>query len=236
MLHLVDLERGEAHCWIESAAQLPVYVACVPFATLLAWWLGARRRPLLHAACVGTDQGGVLVVGDSGAGKSNVALACLVAGLRYVGDDCCAVVAQPEPLAYGIYCTAKLKGRADLARLPELSMLFQERPGPGPTKLVANLRSAWGEALVESMPIRALLLPRIGGKGPAQLEPVRATEALRALAPSSVHQLPGAARLAWPTMLELVQRLPAYRLHLGDQPDTLPLTIRALVQDAGRLV
>src|SRR5262249_25122447 len=51
--------------------------------------LAARAQGLvpLHAACVGERGRGVLLVGDSGAGKTTAALHCLLQGLEFVSED-----------------------------------------------------------------------------------------------------------------------------------------------------
>jgi hypothetical protein len=46
----------------------------------------------MHAACVGKDGRGVLLVGDSGAGKSSLAYACARRGWTYVSDDASSLV------------------------------------------------------------------------------------------------------------------------------------------------
>jgi HPr Serine kinase C-terminal domain len=49
--------------------------------------LDARHLVAVHAACVIKDGHGVLLVGDSGAGKSSLAYACMRRGWTYVSDD-----------------------------------------------------------------------------------------------------------------------------------------------------
>jgi len=47
----------------------------------------AQRLVPLHAACVGLGDRGVLLMGDSGAGKSTVALQCLESGFDFLAED-----------------------------------------------------------------------------------------------------------------------------------------------------
>jgi hypothetical protein len=42
----------------------------------------------VHAACVALDGSGVLLAGESGAGKSSLAYACARSGWTYISDDC----------------------------------------------------------------------------------------------------------------------------------------------------
>jgi hypothetical protein len=65
--------------------------------------LAGRAQGLvpLHAACVGLNGRGLLLVGDTGAGKSTVALHCLLHGLDFLSED--SVFVLPEAmLATGV--------------------------------------------------------------------------------------------------------------------------------------
>src|SRR5258708_6306038 len=47
----------------------------------------AQRLVPMHAACVGLDGRGILLMGPSGSGKSTVALHCLLAGFDFLSED-----------------------------------------------------------------------------------------------------------------------------------------------------
>ena len=79
--------------------------------TLFHWLMELYGRQLIHAAAVGTDIGGALIVGKGGVGKSTTSLASLAAGLRFVGDDYVIVGFDPHPTAWSLYCTAKVSPR-----------------------------------------------------------------------------------------------------------------------------
>jgi hypothetical protein len=51
--------------------------------------LGSRAQRLvpLHAACIGHDGRGILLMGPSGSGKSTVALQCLLEGVDFLSED-----------------------------------------------------------------------------------------------------------------------------------------------------
>lgn len=91
-------EQGAAVIGI-SPAQL-----CFPYHTryelieFAVFTLAARAQKLvpLHGACVSQRGRGVLLVGDSGAGKTTAALHCLLEGLDFVSED--SVFVAPETL------------------------------------------------------------------------------------------------------------------------------------------
>jgi len=54
--------------------------------------LDTKHLATVHAACVGRNECGVLLVGESGAGKSSFAYACSRRGWTYVSDDASSLV------------------------------------------------------------------------------------------------------------------------------------------------
>ena len=74
---------------IMSAAALshPGYVRQVFLDCAAACQIGTAYTTPIHAACVALGGAGVLLCGDSGAGKSSLAYACARAGWEYVTDD-----------------------------------------------------------------------------------------------------------------------------------------------------
>jgi hypothetical protein len=50
--------------------------------------IATRYGTPIHAGCVSLDGRGVLLCGDSGAGKSSLSYACARAGWSYIADDC----------------------------------------------------------------------------------------------------------------------------------------------------
>src|SRR6187401_1097705 len=57
----------------------------------------SRRMLSLHAACLGAGNRCVMLLGDSGAGKSTACAAALVAGLAFVAED--SVMVDPRAMA-----------------------------------------------------------------------------------------------------------------------------------------
>src|SRR4029077_4802081 len=93
-----------------------------PIRAILSWFMREHNRQLIHAAAVGNSDGGVLLIGRSGAGKSNTALCCLASDLQYAADDFCAVSVGSEPHVYSLYCTGKTH-EVDWTRHPFLAAL-----------------------------------------------------------------------------------------------------------------
>ncbi len=206
VLSLYDADRQVAVWWTQDYTRLPLYQRAAPFLLLFHWWHALRRDDslLLHAAAVGTkDERGLLLSGRGGSGKSTTALACLLdGGWRYLADDYCVVQAGTEtPTVHSLYCSAKIDGAA-LAAFPALSR-------------------------------RASLLPRVprqnNGIRSNRFTPAGSGAAVRALAPSTLFQLPGAGADNFRMIVALTNRLPCFELELGSEPVVVPQSLRAFM-------
>ena len=97
LLTMWDCERRRGILWASDAHRLPYWVPAAPLRTILHWGLAGPRQHLLHAAAIGDDRSGALLVGPAGSGKTTTSLACLQSGLGYVGDDCVLVEIESSP-------------------------------------------------------------------------------------------------------------------------------------------
>ncbi len=118
---ICDRREGLAYAWIDRAAlKHRRYLRYHFLEGVALTLLCASHVTPLHAACVELAGKGVLLCGNSGAGKSSLALACARAGWRFLSDD--AVYLLREPLGRSVV------GNASQVRLrPSAISLF---PGP----------------------------------------------------------------------------------------------------------
>jgi hypothetical protein len=83
-----DLERGFAFGWISRrTAEASLYLRYYLLEAVCLSMLSALRVVALHAACVAIGNRGMLLCGDSGAGKSSLAFAGARSGWTYISDD-----------------------------------------------------------------------------------------------------------------------------------------------------
>src|SRR5919108_663718 len=114
---VLTTEADRGWFWMPDATALPYWDYTAPFRHLLSWWLDAEGFRHVHGGAVGTAEGGVLLVGPGGSGKSTTALASLLdERLRYAGDDYVAVGSGPAPAVHSLYCSGKVHPE-DLSRL-----------------------------------------------------------------------------------------------------------------------
>ena len=237
-LCVLDRDADTAYVCVTDATTLPHWDWGSPLRVLLEWWMGDHGRQLVHAAALGTEAGGVLLVGRGGAGKSTTALATLAAGalggpLRFAGDDYCLVSAGAEPFAYCLYGTGKLN--PDQAqRLPGLvsGPLLIPAPVEGEEKTLFVAARGRPDRMIDRFPLRALVVPMTGADRCA-VAPIAGAVALRELGPSTVLQLPGAGARVLALLADLTRRVPSYALRLPPDPGNAPAVLAGLVERLG---
>lgn len=195
--------------------------------------LAARAQGLvpLHAACVGREGGGVLLLGPSGAGKSTFMVESLAQGLEFLAED--SVLVQPRSLrATGIANFLHL--RADslrfvtsraLARHIRSSPVIRRRSGV--RKFEVDLRRAGLRLAAAPLHLRALVF----------LSPARAHGTLLRPLPAQVararliaEQPYAAGQAGWQEFLGRVSRLPAFELRRADHPRVGVESVAQLLQ------
>lgn len=214
--------------WTPDAERLPYWDYTAPFRHLLSWWLDGCGLCQVHAGAVGTEDGGVLLVGAGGSGKSTTALASLVdERLGYAGDDYVAVDGGDPCAVYSLYCSGKVH-RDDLHRLPHIEPALADGVRPD-EKAVFYVERAFPGRATEGFPLRAILVPRVADRRAARFRPIPQAAALAALAPSTIFQLHPPAGKALAYMGELVRKVPTFVLELGSDVETIPAELVRLL-------
>lgn len=226
---LVDRGARELFYRVPGVSTLPWWERAAPLRPALYWALSRPGRHLVHAGAVGdAERGGVLLAGAGGSGKTTVAIAALAAGMAYVADDYLLLHTDPEPVAWNMYGTAKLDA-GHLARFPQLADAASISADPvADEKAVLDVAALAPESLVRSLPVRAVLVPRIRG-GRARLRRASAGEALLALAPSTTFQMPFDDGQVVRSLAAVARRVPAFGLDVGDDPDELARAIESIL-------
>jgi len=194
----------------------------------------AQKLVPLHAACVGNGGNGLLLIGDSGAGKSTAALHCLLAGLELLSED--AVFVTPGMQATGVANFLHIKrnslrfveagAAARLASSPlirrnsgvrklEIDLRRHDFPlAPAPLNIVGSVFLS-----TQSAPQDALLAPLPRGQVLTRIK---------------VTQPYAAGQPGWSRFLQQLVRLPAYELRRGRHPADTAHCLAALLADVKR--
>jgi len=188
--------------------------------------LVARDQPVLplHAACVGVRDRAVLLLGESGAGKSTAALHCMLAGVGVLAED--VVFVEPRRLTVtGVpnYIHLRLETprlvAGEAARRIRRAPVV-ERRNSGVRKYEVDLRGTASRGLLLPSQLVAVVMlsrrrMRRGGNPLCELP---ARELLRVLDRDQPY---ARSRPFWRTLHASLRRLPRFRLERGaDAADT----------------
>ena len=228
-LSLFDAGVSHARFWLEDARRMAYWQSASPLRLILSWWAASRSMQLTHAAAVAAPAGAVLLVGGAGVGKSTTSLACLLAGMQFLGDDYCLVAPHPSPLVHGVYTTAKLRPDA-LERLPGLRRAVRNPNRLDREKAILDLTGAYADRLGTSAPLRAIVVPRLTGR--LHVEPATPGTVVRAMAPSTVFGLFGATGQTLSVLARLAADVPGYVLELSDDVEEVAGAVAALADAA----
>ncbi len=188
---------------------------------LAVFTLAARVQQLmpLHAACVGRGRRGVLLIGDSGAGKSTAVLHCALRGLTVVSEDSLFVAPQ-SLLATGVPNFLHVQ-RESLRFVPAAdARLLRRAPSirrrSGVRKLEVDLRQARFRLAPRPPEIRALVVLSSRGAGhEPQLVPLPQAQALARLRQSQPY---AASQPGWAVFTERMRGVPSFELRRGTHP------------------
>ena len=220
-LSMLDTKLNLAIFWVPDACQIPYYESSAPLRAIVQWWAHNHGLQFAHAGAVGTSDGGVLLAGTSGSGKSSTALACLNSGLAYAGDDYVLLSADPVPYLYSLYNSCKLNV-ADIERFPRFLPAIINSKNLDREKALIFLHDFSPEKVAIGFRIRAVLLPKVAGITKTRLKKVSPATGLETLAPSTILQSLGAGQEELKWMAKFIRQVPSYILELGEDTHKIP--------------
>ena len=230
-LSILDLQNNKAVYWVKDANTIPYFESGTPLLGILPQWFLSKGIIFVHGGAVGIQEGGVLIVGQGGSGKSSTALQCLKSSssLYYAADDYCLLELDPLVKVHSVFCSGKLDPD-QIDNLSFLKTVLYNSSHLQSEKALFFLAPRFSDRLIQDFPLKAILIPRIIGKGKTYFQSASAVEGLRALAPSTIFQLSGFNREAFSIMSALVQRVPSYHLYLGENREETSYVIKSLLK------
>lgn len=225
---VADRRKNLATFWVRSSSEINTYEIAAPFRDFLNWWGSVRGLFQIHAGAVGYPDGGALLVGRSGAGKSNTTLACLQSDMLYLSDDCCLLDTAGEPFLHGIYNSAKIY-RSDLDRYP---IFGAHRDSGIPTpenKALFFLNRISPERVSAGFPLKVMLVVRVADAPDTNLSPISPAAVLLTMGPDNILRWPVVGRSALSSLAEAVRKVPCHYLNVGADRSRIPGTIAAAI-------
>jgi hypothetical protein len=209
-----------------------IYERAKPLARLLLDWHNRRDIQIIHAGLVSSGGKGVLFAGKSGSGKSTSSLACICAGLGYLSEDYVALQCRQDCsfVGHSLYNSVFLE-TSHVMGFTELAPHIIHGEPPEETKSVIILSQVFPERLEQSVEIKALALLRVGGGTASHIRPASKAEALLAIGPSSLLQIPNRALgvRGFETLARFVENTPCYWLEVGSDFASIAARVRDLL-------
>jgi hypothetical protein len=226
---MLDLERNIGLHNVPDANTISVHQRSYPFRTLISWVAMQHEMTFVHGAVVGREEGGVLIGGASGSGKSTSALACLNSELLYVSDDHVLLEHQRgDVYAHGLYNSAKLR-HEQLLQFPNLQDFAESDPDLD-DKALFFVDEIAPKRVVKGLVVRAILVPRIAGEKETRIVPASPAKAMMSLAPSSLFLIPLDQGEAFRRIASFVHKLPVHEIQLGSHLELIPRQIDAFLR------
>jgi hypothetical protein len=235
LVSVIDLHDGLAYHYVPEPALMPAWEHTHPARLLWSAWARSRGLLTCHAAAVGSEGRGVLLVGSSGSGKSTTALVCMADGMQSAGDDYVLVEIAGQPKVHPLYTSTLLA--IDHARRYENLMPHVDhiaRTGDR-AKAVMFAGGADRPAISRGFPLVGIVALRVEPGSKPAYTAASPGAVLRALAPSTLGQLGMVDAAGLRGLADLCRRLPCFQLRLGDDPAPVPDLVRGLISDAERL-
>jgi hypothetical protein len=231
-ISLFSAQRQLGLFWISDINQFPWYEECRPLRNIIHWWGLTRKLYMMHAACVGTEDGGVLIAGGPGAGKSTTSLSSLSRELSFAADDLCLIgIEEKKVFAYSLYNSAKLE---TFERLPELEQHVVNRGRGRGEKAFIYVNESYPEKLLLRTPLKAIVVPKISGQKLSALSPLANIAAFQALVGSTSKELGGATANDFFGPFRFCKNTPCYSLAAGTELEHLNTQIATLIPEAGK--
>lgn len=229
-LNFYDPKTKIGYFWTYDVARLPDWILGSPFRTILHWFLNDSKIHLIHAAAVGENGKTVLLTAKSGSGKSTTSMSCLLSGMHYLADDYVAVEMFPEgAVAHSLYHSAKVT-KNGLGYFPEFKELIWNKNFSDREKAVIFISDIFPEQVVHKTTLDAIFIPKITGKE-TRIVPATKIEAMLAMAPTTLLQLPMAETKKVNVFKEILGKVPCYILELGPDVRAVPEVIKAFLNN-----
>ncbi|MFM7023009.1 MAG: hypothetical protein ACKOXB_08515 [Flavobacteriales bacterium] len=227
MLMLLDHQSRKGIVCLMEVSAIPAFELACPLRGIFSWILRSNKSVMLHAAAVGTQDGTILIGGNSGAGKSSTALRCLVAGFHYLGDDICAISMDQNSKAkvHSIYCSGKTLSK-DLVKFPELAHAVHHHNESSYEKKIFFFNDCFPEKLAGSNDLKVVIIPHQNPELEIGFQEIPFAKALSVISSSTKQLLPDAGHEMFFMLSSVLHQVPCYQFNLGNDPRKIAASLR----------
>ena len=227
---LCDVNSRRVHVsYPESEASDPWLLAHLFFTVPLAELLKRRGLYMVHAAGLAVAGKGLLVAGQSGAGKTTLALALLRAGFDFLADDTVFLSLGKNGLRILAFPDEVDVTAQTLGFFPELRRLTQASKPSGRLKQPIRATSLYQVRPCWECEPEAIIFPQPGKSSRGLLAPMSKPEALVQLVCNVLRTEPSSSQAHLDALAGLVRNCRCYRLQTGLDFDRLPELLRSVL-------
>lgn len=224
-------ERGTAEVAVGRPDPLSLWAVTHPIFTVLLVELLKRRALFsVHAGCVSVEGKALLLAGESGAGKTTLALALLRAGHDFLADDTIFLAHRSHGLTVLSFPDEIDVTDGTIGLFPELSFLLESPRAPGATKRQVRAETVYPmDDPAATYEPSVLVFPRVTGEPHSELTEMEPGEALVQLAPNVLLTDAASSQAHLDALAALVKASRCYRLDTGRDLDALAELLPGLV-------
>ncbi|MDH7445523.1 hypothetical protein [Aquimarina sp. 2201CG14-23] len=227
---LFDPISKHAFYWYPDVEALPYYERGAPMHTLFDWWLASQGMLLTHAAAIGNHDGGVLIVGKGGQGKSTTAISSLWSdGLYYISDDYLILENVSSPKVYSLYNTGKLDYEHVQTKLPHLLPLLDNPLSAKEEKGLFFFNRTHRSKIKSSLQLTSAILPQVTTQKHTTISSIKPMKLLIGLAASTMYQSSGSNAEGLKILTKTISDLPCYALNIGQNLDEISKSIKEII-------
>jgi hypothetical protein len=229
---LCDARTGRVQVSYPKAAGKGLWLLSHPLFTIpLAELLKRRGLYMVHAAGLAVSGKGLLIAGQSGAGKTTLALALLRAGFGFLADDTVFLSADRNALRILAFPDEADVTAQTLGFFPELHRLIRSpEPKERPKQAFCSTH-AYGVAPCWACAPDMIVFPHPAGCRQSVLTPMSKTEALMQLICNVVRTEPHSSQAHLDALAGLVKHSRCFRLQTGRDFDRLPALLRTAMDE-----
>lgn len=196
------------------------------FRTIFSWVLSEKNLFLIHAGGVGLENGGLILPGKSGCGKSSTSSICANNNLLMAGDDTVVISNDSEPMVYSLYCVARIFPE-DFKYYPKFTSSFALRSD---IKKGINFAKTDQNLLIKKFPLKAIVFPEKTKNTHQKYFPISKIEALRRMTASSFYIFPRKNnQFEFNAFSQILDKVPCFVLELGSDRNSIPSTIEEIL-------
>ncbi len=230
-LTALDRRARRGVVWFAAPDRMASWHVARPFLHAIKGFSRDTAWTPIHAAAIAKGGRGILLVGQSGAGKTSIAVGCALAGWDYLGDD--AVMVRPNPSRVAaLYSSARL--RADMfqtfPRAMTASLGISDDAGEQKAEIDMSTLGCCGCA---EATIQAIVFPVADDGAPGALREINRPDAVRKLMEATWQSIKGDETVTFDKLAAIVARVPCVSMQACHDQVALSRTLTTLVEADG---